>query len=324
MSTEAAGAQTTAWSEGSLSDVHEIAVDRLHPADSPRRAGIDDRHVRLLAECETALPPIVVHAGTMRIIDGMHRWEAVVLRGETHIAARYFEGSELDAFAWAVKANTTHGLPLTAEDRSAATRRLLCSHPQWSDRAIAAVAGVSARTVRSLRQDADADVVSRMGRDGRSRPVSSAEGRLRAREMIEKDPQASLRTVARAAGVSPSTVRDVRERLRRGENVVPSGQQPKDDRRGAPLADGLSDRVPASAWDPTRDPSLRFSEQGRQLLRLLMMHRFPVQRREELLASVPPHATTAVSAAARECARAWDAFADLLAARTEEPAHSRG
>ncbi len=306
-----------------LSEVEKVPIALLRPADSPRKQGTDSRHVSLLAGSDAVLPPIVVHRGTMRIIDGMHRRQAAVLRGESHVAVRYFEGSEQDAFAFAVKANTTHGLPLSAEERSAAAKRLLGSHPQWSDRAVAAVAGVSAKTVRSLRRDtAPAGAVSRVGRDGRARPVSTADGRLRAREMMEKNPQASLRTVARKAGVSPSTVRDVRERLRRGEHVVPQNQRPKSEGR----MDGLSTTLPVKSveqpavtvWSLTKDPSLRLTEDGRRLLRLLMTHRLPEQRWEELIATVPPHAATAISEAARGCAHAWNAFADRLSARHGE------
>ncbi len=307
-----------------LSEVQQVPIGLLRPADSPRKEEIDSRHVRLLAEPGTALPPILVHRGTMRIIDGTHRRQAAVLRGESQVAVRYFDGSEQDAYALAVKENTTHGLPLSAEERSAAAQRLFGSHPHWSDRAVAAVAGISTRTVRSLRRDTEsAAAVSRVGRDGRARPVSSADGRLRAREIIEKNPQASLRTVAREVGVSASTVRDVRERLRRGDQVVPPNQLPRNGQRvGPPPAaspTGPADQSAVPAWSLTKDPSLRFTENGRCLLRLLMMHRFPAQRREELIASVPPHAATAVSEAARECARAWIAFADRLSARDGEP-----
>ncbi|MDB1090278.1 ParB N-terminal domain-containing protein [Streptomyces sp. ACA25] len=307
------------WPDAPLSEVQEVPIDLLAPADSPRNKGVDTRHARLLAASDAVLPPIVVHRGTMRIIDGMHRHQAAALRGERHVAVRYFEGSEQDAFVLAVRENTTHGLPLSAEERSAAAQRLLESHSQWSDRAIAAIAGVSTKTVRSLRRDTEsARAVSRVGRDGRARPVSTADGRLRASELLEKDPEASLRTVAQKVGLSPSTVRDVRERLRRGKDVVPQRQRTHSTHRLGPPSASVSATPPGqpggTVLNLTRDPSLRFTEDGRLLLRLLVMHQLPTQRREKLIASVPPHAATAVSAAARECARAWSAFADQLAA----------
>ncbi|MGW2277635.1 ParB/RepB/Spo0J family partition protein [Streptomyces sp. NPDC001770] len=319
--------QLPTWLSPPLSEVQEVPVAQLLPADSPRREGVDSKHVRVLAESDTALPPIVVHRGTMRIIDGMHRCRAVVLRGETLVAVRYFEGSEQDAFALAVKENTMHGLPLSAEERSAAARRLLLSHPHWSDRAVAAVSGVSARTVAALRRETGtAGGLPRVGRDGRARPVSSADGRLRAREVIEANPRASLRTVAREAGISASTVRDVRERLRDGKDVVPQNQRTKGEPRvDPPSPPGTPSGHPdPTAWNLTKDPSLRFTEDGRYLLRLLMMHRFAAQRRDELAAIVPPHAATAISEAARECARVWISFADRVSARSGEASGAQG
>ena len=95
---------------------HEGAVNaliaKLRPSDSPRLAGQDTDHVRVLSQADS-LPPIIVQRGTMRVIDGMHRLRAAQLRGEKQIAVRFFEGSDDLAFVLAVHANTAHGLPLT-------------------------------------------------------------------------------------------------------------------------------------------------------------------------------------------------------------------
>lgn len=60
------------------------------------------------------------------------------------------------------------------------------------------------------------------------------------------------------------------------------------------------------------DPSLRLTEEGRYLLRLLMTHQIPERQGDRLAASVPPHAVVAVSEVARRCARSWEEFADRL------------
>src|SRR5258705_432071 len=83
------------------------------------------------------------------------------------------------------------------------------------------VGGLGARTVGNIRGrlevDMDADIArARTGRDGRVRPLDNAEGRLRASAIIKEKPNASLREVAREAGISPSTVRDVRQRVTQG------------------------------------------------------------------------------------------------------------
>ena len=310
-----------------LSDVHTVPTALLVEAgDSPRSDGVNLEHVRLLAEVDAPLPPIIVHRRTMRVIDGVHRLRAAALRGADRVAVRFFDGDEQDAFVLAVELNVTHGLPLSAAERSAAAVRILRSHPDWSDRAIAAVAGISAKTVRGLRHvTADAgQVASRLGRDGRIRPVSSAEGRLRAAELMARNPEISLRAVARETGVSPGTVRDVRERLNRGEDVVPPRQRATCETTAAAAQAPVPVPVrPQPAPEPppvsvrmlVNDPSLRLSRDGRYLLHLLATHQIPEQAGDRLVASVPPHAVAGVSELARRCARAWQEFAERLTDR---------
>lgn len=119
----------------------------------------------MLAAVEAKLPPIIVHRATMRVIDGMHRLAAAKLRNDETIEVRFFEGTEQEAFVLAVKANISHGRPLSLTDRTSAAERIIVSHPAWSDRAIAVAAGsapdwwaicVAAwrwRTTRSTRRD---------------------------------------------------------------------------------------------------------------------------------------------------------------------------
>ncbi|MEV4258891.1 ParB N-terminal domain-containing protein, partial [Spirillospora sp. NPDC049652] len=133
-------------------DVHLVAIGSLRPADSPRLRGEDREHVFRLVGVETPLPPILVHRPTMRVIDGMHRLRAAMLRGDTHIEAVYFDGTAAEAFARAVELNITHGLPLTIADRRAAAARILAAEPESSDRAVAARTGLSARTVAAVRR----------------------------------------------------------------------------------------------------------------------------------------------------------------------------
>src|SRR5262245_51146343 len=81
-------------------EISWVPVEELLPADSPRLSGENETHAWLLAETEAALPPIVVHRETMRVIDGMHRLRAAVLRGQKTIAVKFFEGDEKDAFVF--------------------------------------------------------------------------------------------------------------------------------------------------------------------------------------------------------------------------------
>ncbi|MEV7417385.1 streptomycin biosynthesis regulator [Streptomyces sp. NPDC089919] len=300
-----------------------MRVGSLLVADSPRRESLQDEHVRLLADSDAELPPIVVHRATMRVVDGMYRVRAAVLRGEAEIAARFFDGSPEDAFVLAVEANTSHGLPLSLAERTAAAARILATHSQWSDRAIASITGLSAKTVGVQRRKLGgpgAEVTSRIGRDGRARPVSSAEGRRLAARIILDSPGASLRLIAEQSGVAPGTVRDVRARLRRGEDIVPNRQRaegPPPQPAGEPAPP--EERQPAPAVPAAdlagifrslcRDPSMRLTHNGRQLLRMVELHLLDPQGWDRVAESVPPHRAEVVSAMALECARKWERFA---------------
>ena len=55
-------------------------------------------HIRSLAELQDELPPILVHRTTMRVIDGMHRLKAAILRGERTIEATFYDGDDAEAF----------------------------------------------------------------------------------------------------------------------------------------------------------------------------------------------------------------------------------
>ncbi|GGV54063.1 ParB/RepB/Spo0J family partition protein [Streptomyces spectabilis] len=327
--------------------VHQVPIGILRPADSPR-IGENLQHARTLGACGAVLPPILVHRETMRVIDGMHRLRAALMQQRELVEVTYFDGSTEDAFVVAVQTNIAHGMPLTLAERAAAAARIIITHAQWSDRAIAAVAGLDPKTVAALRRrglpPGQAPAV-RVGQDGKFRPVDPAAGRQAASRLISQEPQASLRHIARRAGVSPGTVRDVRARLERGEDPLPpalrapapqgrpepgpgpgparppAGGQERaaQEARAAPAARAAAGPGPGPGPGPglervfaslCKDPSLRQSETGRLLLRLLEMH-LPAQFRR-ITAAVPPYRAGMVAAAATECARAWQHLADTI------------
>ncbi|WP_307792263.1 ParB/RepB/Spo0J family partition protein [Streptomyces verrucosisporus] len=326
--------------------MHVLPVDFLHTADSPRAVLENTEHLRVLAMAGEALPPIIVHRPTMRVIDGMHRLRAAVLRGRTEIEVRFFDGSEDDAFVLAVESNIAHGLPLKLAERCAAALRILASHPHWSDRAIAAVTGLSAQKVSSLRRNmpkAPLPADARVGRDGRVRPLSTAQARKEASRLLSSFPEMSLRQIARRTRLSPSTVRDVRDRMQRGEDIVPRRHRkpalaprrsvPCETEPGGPVVvrsrTGLTAKATADhcaqpeAAQPTpdpvalyhrlcRDPALRQSEVGRRLLRLLSLLQTSSEEWNALVDAVPAHRTGVVADLALECARTWQSFADQV------------
>lgn len=303
-----------------------MPVRSLLPADSPRLAGEDIEHTRMLARLDVRFPPIIVHRSTMRVIDGTHRLGAALLRGDELIEAQLFDGTDQEAFVLAVKTNIAHGLPLSLADRTQAAERIITSHPDWSDRAIASATGLGARTVGNIRQrlhlGAETEAVrARTGLDGRVRPLDNAEGRLKASMIIEKRPDASLREIAREAGVSPSTVRDVRRRLQRGEDPVPQVRRRRNHAKsttadGGPLG---KQRLASMLKGLQSDPSLRFTESGRTVLRWIFSHAIRSDERLDVAAKVPPHCTYIIADVARACAEEWLQLANELEHRISDP-----
>jgi hypothetical protein len=299
-----------------------VAVGSLRGAATPRLSGENLEHIRLLAQSETVLPPIIIHRQTMRVLDGMHRLHAARLRGAHEIQAQFYDGTAADAFILAVKVNTAHGLPLSLADRKAAAARIITSHPQWSDRAIADVTALSHKTVGAIRRCPDGELPqldARIGQDGRIRPVNAAVGRSRAADLLRAHPSASLRQVAAAAGISPETARDVRTRLRNGgDPLLP--RQRRDERWPGPQPPARRTPTPqplaghtltttALACKLRRDPALRSSQAIQALIHLLAQHPPDPAQWRQLATGIPSRWAAPVAAAATECARAWHTFA---------------
>lgn len=319
--------------------VEMIPVERIVIDFSPRIDGEDENYTRALAETEADLPPILVHRDTLTVVDGAHRLRAAALRGDDRIAVRFFEGDRADALILAVATNIAHGRPLSAADRTAAAKRIFASHPQWSDRAVAAIAGLSAKTVSQLRKGTvEARSGRRIGRDGRARPVDSSQGRQLAGDLIRNNPGASLRQIAAQVGLAPATVADVRERIRRGESPVPSRPPKVSDaaetpiqlpsRRGTPRkpARAVTSAELLKIFDSLRrDPSLRFSEAGRGVLRMLDACVLIARDRHKIAASVPPHCKETMAQLAHGYSDIWGLLAgELEQAETEGPFSTEG
>lgn len=302
-----------------------VPIASLLAADSPRLSGENIEHARALAELGAALPPIIVHRTSLRVIDGMHRLRAAMLSKQHDIEVLFFDGDETDAFVIAVKANIAHGLPLSLADRTAAATRILRSHPHWSDRMIATTAGLSPRTVGAIRlrccsTEDNSQPNIRVGQDGRIRPVNGAEGRRIAGKFVADNPDATLRTIAKAAGVSLGTARDVRERIRRGHDPTLPEQPDGKIRKYEAPHDNILRSIPARPRMSTllslrRDPSLRFTETGRILLRLLDANTIDPEMWLRLIDNVPSHCASMVADMARGCAESWHYVAQQVERR---------
>ena len=303
------------------------SISSLTLGHTPREVETYRHHVRALADVETILPPILVHKPTGRVIDGAHRVRAAVLRGDSSIDARMFSGSLDDAFVLAVRLNSQHGLPLSRQERRSATIKILLSHPQWSDRVIAEITGLSRSTIGNLRRQpsvgARASSVARIGKDGKVRPLDSSANALRVRELLAQHPAASMRTIAKEAGVSAATVLNIRRRtppVRDGETSKCAAQGGiksfKDKGEVQPLGEG-AERASAADIDIVlnvllKDPSIRLSAKGRFLLRWLSITREGVGLNRQIVDSVPDHCAAAVAKMARYYALAWTDLAIRL------------
>jgi ParB-like chromosome segregation protein Spo0J len=285
--------------------VTRIPVSAISDGIVLRRSGSNSQHVRTLAESDDPLPPIIVQRATMSVIDGAHRLQAARMRGQKEIDARLVDADQASCFVIAVRANVTHGLPLSLADRKAAAVSVIRYYPHWSDRMIASVSGLAARTVSGLRHLPSAgnnQLDGRIGRDGRARPMNSAERRRIATDIITEHPEASLREIAERAGISPETARKVRLQLRRDQSTA-------------------AEAPPKEAEQPTalqalrRDPALRSREHGRLLLRMLSAVDTLDEYGEQMIEHIPAHDLAWVARASRVCARTWERFADLAERR---------
>ncbi|MFI0137721.1 ParB N-terminal domain-containing protein [Streptomyces luteogriseus] len=315
---------------GLLSEITQVPISRVMVVGSLRRVGEDPRHINALAEVCSELPPIVIHRKTMTVIDGVHRLRAVENSGATHISAVLFNGDEREAFVLAVKLNSNHGLPLSLADRKAAALHMLADFPEWSNRRLAGVVGLSDKTVAALRRRSGAELphptAVRLGRDGVAYPLAAAEGRSRALVYLAAHPDASAQEVASAAGISLTTAKDARKRARAAPEepqtparpntgpVRESGaghpatmKPPREQPDGADLALAVR-RLRA-------DPSLRFTEVGRKLLRTLDPAAAQPHDWAAMASGIPIHCASLIAELARHHAESWQLLADSLTER---------
>jgi ParB-like chromosome segregation protein Spo0J len=287
----------------------------LSVVDSPRTSGVDPVHVKALAAVWDLLPPIVVHRPTMRVIDGVHRLAAARLVGRDTIAVRFFDGELADAFVLAVRANTSHGMPLSLADRKRAAKRILLTHPHWSARRLVEAVGIAPGTVSELRRKVYGEPKAgetRIGSDGKARPVDATARRHVVRALIMENPTHSLRQIAREAGVSPETVRRLRNRMQ-SEDTTPA---PDSDTSpaltgGTPgLLKGMKQEdEPVEVLKRLKaDPALRYTATGRELLRLLNILVVSAEEWKNLIDTVPAHSLRTVEQLARVCAEFWSEF----------------
>ncbi|WP_329324774.1 ParB/RepB/Spo0J family partition protein [Streptomyces luteogriseus] len=315
---------------GLLSEITRVPISRILVVGSLRTVGEDPRHINALAEVCSELPPIVIHRKTMTVIDGVHRLRAVENSGATHISAVLFNGDEREAFVLAVKLNSNHGLPLSLADRKAAALHMLADFPEWSNRRLAGVVGLSDKTVAALRRRSGAELphppAVRLGRDGVAYPLAASEGRSRAQVYLAAHPDASAQEVARAAGISLTTAKDARKRARAVPGEPSTTAQPNDGpvracgaghpaRVKPPRAQPAGADLALAVRRLRADPSLRFTEVGRKLLRTLDPTAAQPHDWAAMASSIPIHCAPLIAELARHHAESWQLLADSLTER---------
>jgi ParB-like chromosome segregation protein Spo0J len=295
-------------------EVVTVALADLTVTTSFREGGLSEEHVQRLVALAGHWPPVLVNRSDGLVIDGAHRVEAARILGLNRIEAWYFDGAPDDALIEFVRRNVHQGLPLTLRERKRAAEHVLIAHPEWSDRRIAELCAISPKTVGRLRGKKtdrptggilQLDARSRIGRDNKWRPVHSASIRSRVAEALKEHPGASLRSVAKAVGVSPETVRIVRMNMDAGSPDVATKPLPV-------LATAKAPDKSAS-WD--QDLALVSSDDGEDFVAWFDRTTLTEEECWRFLDSVPLSRIYEIADEARRRSEVWTQFAKSLDVR---------
>jgi hypothetical protein len=204
---------------------------------------------------------------------------------------------------------------------------VLARNPEWSNRRIASLCGLSDKTVGRLRRASSAVIVGverRVGRDGKVRPVQAGQVRERVKQALAENPKGSLRAIAAVAGASPETVRSVRANLLAGDGPHEGARRIQlPPRREATTRSMLSvlSQIHEPAEPPGRcsdwllDRALAASDGGSGFARWFASTDLS-EEWHDFVWTVPLGRVYEVVDEARRRAAAWTSFASLLESRT--------
>ena len=139
--------------------------------------------------------------------------------------------------------------------------------------------------------------------------------------MLAERPNAPLREVAIAAGLSVATVKDVRDRLARGDDPVPLGARSRSRRCPPEVKSTAAHDVHVDHLQLLgmlrNDPAVRLSDTGRLLLRLLDPRSVDPEVWERIATHLPAHCFGVVSRLVRARAARWEQLAAEFEARSD-------
>jgi ParB-like chromosome segregation protein Spo0J len=298
----------------------EVDIATLKKGILLRLGGEDLEHAQSLAYRLDDCPPILIESSTAMVIDGAHRVLAARLLDRKTITARYFTGTHEEAFVEAVKANVAHGKPLTLAEREAAAKTVLGIHGDWSNRLVAQVCGLSDKTVGRLRKTT-AEIpqsTARIGRDGRQRPTDTRQLRTEIATALRAKPDARPDDLARSLSTSPTTVRDVRKRLDRGDDPLPSGRTVRPT-RPVSYRESEERRTRSTAGvDWTNDQAILSLPGGGGFAEWLAQTKIESRHWEAHLSEIPLGRIPLLIADAKSRAAQWTNFADSLEERFKQ------
>ena len=260
--------------------------------------------------------PIVVARATRAVVDGHRRVRTAKALGISRMNVRWFDGDETDAIVEFIRLNMSGDVGLDRSERSEAARRMLCLHPDWSDRRIGELCRIPPKTVGEVRATLRETVggirmngtEARIGRDGRVRPLDARAQRARIAAAIKENPQGSLRAIARPIGVSPETVRRVRAAM------AEQGCLDRDARAPADVVQGAFTRRSERTWQA--DSAFRSRDDAAEVAEFFERTDTSTVDPEEHSRAVPLSRIYEVADEARRRAAFWLRFADSVENRS--------
>lgn len=161
-------------SEVELSKV--VFDESIYPRTEWSRSTVE-RYVEALAAGDR-FPPIVLEAGTNRLLDGMHRAQAHRAAEMARIDAEFHEiPAGVPPKLYAASLSTKHGDRITREDLASIARDIARGNPDYNLATIAQYAGVTRQTVskwvgditerRQMVREVRAALLARLGRSVR-------------------------------------------------------------------------------------------------------------------------------------------------------------